>query len=887
MKLTFESHLEYQMDAVRSVTDLFSNQLHQNTSLHQDLSDPDFLHSMLAVGNQIMLTSEQILESMNVVQNRNGLPLSNQLDGMHFSVEMETGTGKTYVYLRTIYELNHLYHFKKFIITVPSIAIREGVLKNLEITHEHFQGLYNNVPLRFRVYDSDRVSSLRSFASNDHIEILVINIDSFTRDENVINKPNDKLNGRKPLEFIQAVRPIVIVDEPQNMETQKRISAIENLNYLFTLRYSATHRNLYNLVYSLSPVDAYDLGLVKQVEVDSVTEENAYNDAFVKVHKITTTRTKVKATISMDVNGKSKVERRRFSVEVGTDLYELSNGREIYSKNHVIENIDATNECITLSSGNTLFVGDSQGGLSEEIMKYQIQKTIEEHLKKEKRFSNKGIKVLTLFFIDQVSNYREYDHQGNPKYGKFAEWFEDIYTELISKSSFKELDIFSVSQVHGGYFSRDRKGHFKDTSGATIVDHDTYGLIMRDKEKLLEIGNPLRFIFSHSALREGWDNPNVFQICTLNKTQSDLKKRQEIGRGLRLAVDATGRRIYDQNINRLTIIANESYEDFAKTLQKEIEEDCGISFSGRVKKKKDRKPVEFRKDFETNEKFMELWAQINKKTTYQVDYDRNELIRTAANIIQELPVINAPKIRSVKTALVMKSSHGIDGQLRGFGSEEIKGYTWEIPEILGEIQSRTQLTRSTIYDILCECNRMEDILINPQLFIDLVSKTIQQTLHSMMIDGIKYQQVGDQEYEMTLFEDQELEVFINDYTFLVPDSSKSIYEEFIPLDSEVEHQFAHDCESSDQIKFYLKLPKWFKIETPIGSYNPDWALVHENSRTIYFVAETKNTGASSVDLSKLRLQEQLKIKCAEAHFKEFDSIHYKVVAKVEHLSSPE
>ena len=885
MNLSFESDLQYQLDAVKSVTDLFDALHSEKSLLDSNFDEQGTSHSMLVVGNNLPLTSRQLLDSLNAVRKRNGLTFSEELDGMHFSVEMETGTGKTYVYLRTIYELNKQYSLKKFIIVVPSVAIREGVLKNLEITHEHFQNLYDNVPVRFSVYDSGRVSSLRGFAANNTIEIMVINIDSFAKDENIINKSNDKLNGRKPLEFIQAVKPIVIVDEPQNMETQKRISAIKNLNYLCTLRYSATHRNQYNLVYSLNPVKAYDLGLVKQVEVDSIMEEDAFNDAFISVNDIKVTKTKIKANVTIRVNEQDGVKRRKFWVEPETNLYKLSNERAIYSEKYIIKGIDTANECITLENGDILFKGDTQGGFSEEILKFQIRKTVEEHLNKEKRYTKKGIKVLSLFFIDKVANYRQYDSSGNPCHGKFAEWFEEIYIELISKPAFKDLDKFPLSQIHHGYFSKDRKGKLKDTSGVTHADNDTYSLIMRDKERLLDINNSLRFIFSHSALREGWDNPNVFQICTLNNTQSDLKKRQEIGRGLRLAVDQTGRRIRDKNINRLTIVANESYDDFAKALQKEIEEDCGVSF--KVRRKRDRIPIKYRKGFEADKKFLELWERIKQKTTYQVNYDTQRLIDEAANTIKDLSQTKAPSLRSVKTAVTMNETEGVGGKLRGVEHETPKGYTWEIPDLLGIIQNNTGLTRSTIHAILCQSKRIGDALINPQRFIDRVTQSIKGTLYEMMIDGIEYHRIGDAEYEMRLFEDQELEIYLNDFTFRVPSLSKTIYEEFLPLDSSVENRFAQDCESSEQIKFYLKLPSWFKILTPIGSYNPDWALVLENESKIYFVAETKDTGTNEVKLCKLKPDEQLKIKCATAHFEEFNDLEYQVVNKVEQLMPPQ
>jgi len=888
MKLTFEPNLQFQQEAIKSITGLFEGQPLEDSILGFDLKEKQ-KSFIQGVSNNLVLSEEQILTNLQGIQEKNEIKTSDKLNGMHFSVEMETGTGKTYVYLRTIYELNKLYGFKKYVIVVPSVAIREGVLKNLEITHEHFQTLYDNIPVNFQVYDSTKVSTLRGVATTNNIEVLVINIDSFAKDENIINKPNDKLNGQKPVEFIQATNPIVIVDEPQNMETEKRITAIKNLNALCTLRYSATHKNQYNLTYSLNPVKAYDLGLVKQIEVDSIIEENAYNDAFVSVESITAAKTKVTAKVAINSNETGGVRKKTLTVKVGDDLYKLSNEREIYSDGYIIEEIDAVNQCISISNGNILYKGDSQGGLTDEVMKFQIRKTIEEHLKKEKRLNKLGIKVLSLFFVDKVANYRQYDSAGNSVKGKFAEWFEEIYQEYISKPTFKELDKFTVAETHNGYFSQDNKGKLKDTSGETKADDDTYSLIMKDKEKLLGLDSSLRFIFSHSALREGWDNPNVFQICTLNETKSDIKKRQEIGRGLRLAVDQTGKRTYDQNINRLTVIANESYDDFAKALQKEIEDDCGVEFTGRIKNKRERTAIKYRKGFEADPKFLEIWEKIKKKTTYRVDYKTEELIEKAAVAIKKIEQIKAPSIRATKIGITM-TDEGIGTNYVGEKVESYGGYSWKIPDVLGYIQSKTELTRSTIHEILSESGRIEDILINPQLFLDLSTQAIKRTLYDLMIDGIRYQKIGGSEpassagcYEMALFEDQELEAYLNDFSFKVTDTSKTIYEEFMPLDSGVESKFARDCETSDQIKFYFKLPDWFKIPTPIGNYNPDWALVFEDDNKIYFVAETKDTGTPQVDLTKLSGDEQMKIKCGKAHFNEFDDLKYKVVNKVGQL----
>lgn len=882
MKFKFEADLDYQKDAFNAVMGIFEGQPSEDSIREFGLQEESSLNLINGISNKLVLTQEQVLENLREIQKENEIPPSKELDGMNFSVEMETGTGKTYVYLRSIYELYEKYGFKKYVIVVPSVAIREGVLKNLQITHEHFQNLYDNIPVNFQVYDSSKVSILRGFATGNTIEILVINIDSFAKDENIINRTNDKLSGQKPLEFIQSTNPIVIVDEPQNMETEKRAAAIENLNPLCTLRFSATHRNRYNLIYSLNPVKAYDLGLVKQIEVDSIMEENAYNDAFVAVESITATKTKVLAKVSINVNDKAGVKKKKVSVKVGDDLYRLSNQREVYSNGYIIEEIDAANKCISLSNGNLLYQGKSQGGLGDEVMKFQIRKTIEEHLKKEKRLQPKGIKVLSLFFIDKVANYREYNETGEVIPGKFARWFEEIYQEYISKPAFKELNKFPVDKVHNGYFSTDKKGKLKDTSGVTKADDDTYSLIMKDKEKLLDLDTPLRFIFSHSALREGWDNPNVFQICTLNETKSDIKKRQEIGRGLRLAVDGDGNRIYDQNINRLTVIANEAYDDFAKALQKEIEEECGVQFKGRIKNRKDREAVKYRKGFEVDPKFLEIWEKIKHKTKYRVDYKTSELIKAAAKAVKELPQIKAPSIRSTKVSIGM-DERGIETRYSGDKVESFENYGWQIPDILGYIQSKTELTRSTVYEILNESGRIKDVLVNPQLFLDLSSNAINRSLFNLMIEGIKYEKIGGLKYEMQLFETQELEIYLNEFTFKVSDPSKTIYEDLMPLDSGTESQFAQDCESSPQIKFYFKLPFWFKVPTPIGTYNPDWAVVFEDDSMIYFVAETKDTGPGEVDLAKLKVDEQLKIKCGKAHFEQLDEVEYRVVSKVGQL----
>jgi type III restriction enzyme len=392
----------------------------------------------------------------------------------------------------------------------------------------------------------------------------------------------------------------------------------------------------------------------------------------------------------------------------------------------------------------------------------------------------------------------------------------------------------------------------KDTEGESQADYDTYKLIMQDKEKLLDPDTPLRFIFSHSALREGWDSPNVFQICTLNETRSEIKKRQEIGRGLRLSVNQNGERIFDRNINKLTVVANERYEDFAKALQKEIQEDCGVDFSGRVKNRGDRQKINFRKGFEADPKFLQIWEKIKFHTRYSVDYKTDELIATSAKAVKNMPETKKPAIKSTKKKVLI-TQEGVDGQLVSDSVNDDYGTGFEIPDMLAYIQAKTELTRHTILEILKKSERLTELLLNPQLFMDNAVNAIKSKLYGLMVDGIKYEKIGDTIYEMTLFEDNELEIYIDQFTFTVNSTDKTIYENYIPLDSSVENQFAKDCESSENIEFFFKLPFWFRINTPIGTYNPDWAIVFKGEKKIYFVAETKGEG------QELRLSEQMKI----------------------------
>ena len=534
----------------------------------------------LGQGNALYIDQETLTANMHAVQKRNSLPLTDIAGNMQFCIEMETGTGKTYVYTKTIFELHRKYGFTKFVIVVPSVAIREGVYKSFQVTQEHFGLQYDNVPCRYFIYSSAKLSDVRQFATSSNIEVMIINIDAFKKAENIINQAQDRLNGETAMGFIQNTHPIVIIDEPQSVDnTPKAKEAIATLNPLCVLRYSATHREKINLLYRLTPVDAYQMGLVKQIAVSSNQVAGGFNQAYVRLLSVSNEKG-FKAKVELDVKGKTGVvTRKTATIKPGDDLFLLSGQRDLY-EGYTVAGIDCTPGYEHIEFGNTqeVAMGKSIGDVDENIIKKaQIRRTIETHLDKELRYLDKGIKVLSLFFIDKVDKYRHED--GTP--GIYATMFEECYQELMAKPKYAALQArfpSDVSKVHNGYFSQDKKGRLKDTKGDTQADDDTYNTIMRDKEWLLSFDCPLRFIFSHSALREGWDNPNVFQVCTLIDQKSVFTCRQKVGRGLRLCVNQDGERIEDKNINVLHVMANESFAEFASTLQKEIEDETGVKF---------------------------------------------------------------------------------------------------------------------------------------------------------------------------------------------------------------------------------------------------------------------------------------------------------------------
>ncbi|MFZ2727175.1 MAG: DEAD/DEAH box helicase family protein [Methylococcaceae bacterium] len=898
MKLEFDGHQDYQLEAIQTVIAVFEGQ-----PLAKSLFEVSFKSEVASlafsdngIANNLVLTPESILANIQTIQTKNALPISNKLEKsgdipLNFSIEMETGTGKTYVYLRTIYELNKHYGFLKFVIVVPSVAIREGVIKNLQITQDHFQQLYNNIPVNFVMYDSKNHSALRNFATSNAIQVLVINIDSFAKDSNIINTIRE--TGIKPIDYIQHSRPIVIIDEPQNMETDIRKVAIANLKPLCTLRYSATHKHLYNLLYSLNPVQAYDKGLVKQIEIDGITSENNNSAVFIAFKKLMLGKRKLQAKVSIYVNDNNGVNAKELTLDIGNDLFQKSNGRDAYKEGFILNSINAQQNTIEFSGGLILQEGQTQGGLNDAILKFQIERTVENHFEKVAKLKPLGIKVLSLFFIDRVANYKDYTLDSDAQQGKFALWFEAAFIKTAQKKDYQGLIPFSVNEVHNGYFSCEKKTvgktkteHWIDSKEKnTKADEDTYSLIMKEKERLLSLDEPLQFIFSHSALREGWDNPNVFQICTLNETKSELKKRQEIGRGLRLPVNANGIRIKDKTVNVLTVIANESYEDFSRALQNEIESETSVDFSGRIKNKRNKDTVKLSKELtlENYPLLFELWEKIKHKTRYSVNYSTEDLITATAKNLQDFnsfPLTKRPSLESRKFSLQF-SNEGIEGTLKNTARKQVEDIYYPIPDVYAYIQNRVNVSRNTVYEVLKQSKRYDELAINPQLFLDKVVLAIRNTLNELLVDGIEYQKINNSFYEMSLLRDAEIETYLDNLLKVSDDKQDKTLFNYYPVDSDIERKFARACEAEENIKFFFKLPHGFKIPTPIGHYVPDWAIILDNDKRLYFVSETKG----SLDTQDRRVSENMKIAYAEKHFEVFkqDAVSYKLAVTVKDL----
>lgn len=971
MKLHFEDNLDFQHKAVAAVVDLFKGQ-EISKSEFSVLARPDsgpqlslgMVETDLGIGNRLNLLDDELHQNLRDVQLRNGLRPSTDLSSGDFTVEMETGTGKTYVYLRTIFELNRDYGFTKFMIVVPSVAIKEGTYKTLEITREHFEALYPKAKgYEYFLYDSAKPGPVRNFATSSNIQIMITTVGAINKKTvNNLYKENENTGGEKPIDLVKATNPIIIVDEPQSVDgglQGKGKEALAAMSPLCTLRYSATHTDKHHMVYRLDAVDAYERGLVKQIEIASAEVEGALNKPYVKLLSTHNRKGSITAKVELDIQRGKNISRSVLTVEDGDDIEQLTN-RSIY-ENMLIGTINCGkgNESIELKGpglDKLLQPGEEHGGVDQDALKrLMIRRTIKEHLDKELFFAANGkqVKVLSLFFIDSVENYRQYDEEGNKVKGKYALMFEEEYQRLAKspdyQSLFNEIDLEAeASDVHEGYFSIDKKGRAVDTAENTVANRDNaeraYNLIMKDKEKLLSFDTKLKFIFSHSALKEGWDNPNVFQICNFSNTNTERWRRQTIGRGLRLCVDQEGIRVKDRDTNTLTVIATESYEQFAEALQRDIESDLQITFgiveghqfanisvkseSGEeepfgvdesesilaflkeqgyvdskgkirdslrtslredtfqlpteysdqrdeivailkklagkldIKNADERKIIQTREAVLQSEEFKALWERVKYKTSYRVEFDNEKLIQQAAEAFEKAPPVTKTRLYFRKADIeIGRGGVSTDNETVS-ARTTIQENDIELPDVITELQDKTQLTRASVVQILIKSRRLEDFKRNPQEFIDLAVEAINRTKRFALVDGIKYTRIGDEHYyAQELFEQEELKGYLENTL----EAQKSVYTHVVYDSQGVERDFAQALEDNESVKVYAKLPSWFKIPTPLGTYNPDWAVLVEDdgAEKLYFIVETKG----SVWLDDLRHQEGGKIKCAKEHFK--------------------
>ena len=997
MKLKFVDQ-PYQTDAVNAICDIFDGCEVKDSLFTVEVTSFDEKHSnfdkltlalkegsdeyYIGHSNKMTIDDFTMLENVQNIQERNDIQMSKSLQKRNFTIEMETGTGKTYVYTKTILEMNKRYGFTKFIIVVPSIAIKEGVYSSLNATKEHFMEKYDNVVYNYFVYDSNHLERIREFATSTNIEIMIINIDAFRKSftdpsketkANLIHRASDRLNGNKPIDLIAGTNPIVIIDEPQSVDgTKKSKEAIASLNPLCTLRYSATHKELYNLMYRLTPVDAYQENLVKHIEVASITSNEAGTKPYVKLMSVSD-KNVYSCRLEIYVNKTGIINKKIVTAKTRDDLWELSNEIDYYKETgFIIDNISCNpgDEYVDFSNGERLYIGETFGNVDDSTMKKaQIRQTIEMHLNKETAYVKQGIKVLSLFFIDEVSKYRDYSREDEK--GDYQRWFEEEYSKLINLPKYRVLrekygNYISTdpSLVHDGYFAQDGKGRVKNSNGTTNDDETTYQLIMKDKERLLSFEEPIRFIFSHSALKEGWDNPNVFQVCTLVETKDTMTKRQKIGRGLRICVNQDGERVLDTRYNTLSVIANESYKEFASTLQRELESDnfkfgiiepvsfTGIavkqhdgslveltqkeseeifdylveneymtskgkitnkyhqdkyedkfvlpgqyeSFTPKVMKRIDnlsreieikdastKVPVRLNKEVQLSPEFIALWDKIKQKTVYTINMDMNKYKNEAIEQIKNMPRIRPDKIDAQITNVDITKKGVIDKghQIKDLGAV----YEYEsmnYPDFIRRLQDSTDLMRKTIIEIIVKSGRLEEFYINPEEWIKQVSKILLSVKKENLTDGIKYEKVDDYYEQDFIFNDEELYGYKN-RNVLDVESDKNIYDHVI-YDSEIERKFAVDAENDDNVLLYAKLPSRFKIDTPIGNYNPDWVVVlsTDDGEKVYFVAETKGTDI----IDDLKGADKKKILCGRKHFEVIDTgIKYEVVKELKTLKN--
>lgn len=991
MKLQFK-HQKFQADAAKAVVDVFAGQPYITPSylmdrgqgyIQQSLTDEeDFTgwsnHRIVQELNDIV-----ILDNINKIQRANQIKPSTKLEGkFNLTIEMETGVGKTYTYIKTMYELNHAYGWSKFIVVVPSIAIREGVYKTFQITQEHFAEEYGK-KIRFFIYNSAQLTEIDRFASDNSINVMIINSQAFNargKDARRIYMELDEFRSRRPIDIIAKTNPIVIIDEPQSVEGKQTKENLKQFNPLMTLRYSATHKldSIYNMIYRLDALDAYNKRLVKKIAVKGITESGSTaTEGYIYLDSINLSKSAPTATIQFDMKGSNGIRKVTRTVSDGYNLYDISGQLEEYKNGFVVSKIDGRDDSIEFINGIKLYAGDVIGKISEEqLRRIQIRETIVSHIQRERELFYKGIKVLSLFFIDEVAKYKIYNEAGQPINGSYAEIFEEEYNDIINQLQIrtgendylKYLSEIPAEMTHAGYFSIDKKGKMIDSKvgrkETTTDDVDAYDLIMKNKELLLDRNpkkSPVRFIFSHSALREGWDNPNVFQICTLKQSSSDVRKRQEVGRGLRLCVNQYGERMDANvlgtdvhNVNILTVIASESYESFAKGLQNEIAEavsdrpqivtaelfigkvvkDCngneqiidddtgraiyyGLIVNGYVDKKgiltdkyyKDKSNNEINIAEEADDitapiieiidsiydsrsiqlenarsnnveleldesklampEFKALWERINSKTVYVVDFDTDELVNNAINSLNKNLRVSAIyfKVELGTMEKIDSKSELIEGksfikEKSGEVSNVIEVNSNVKYDLVGKLVDETGLTRKAVIQILqgIHPNTFNQFKINPEEFIIKAASLINDEKATAIIQHITYD-VMDDKYGTDIFTDSTIKGRLGVNTMK---TNKHLYDHVL-YDSSNEQTFASELDISENVAVYVKLPNGFYISTPVGHYNPDWAIAfYEGTvKHIYFVAETKGSMSSM----QLRMIEESKIHCAKEHFK--------------------
>lgn len=991
MKFKFDDKQPFQLDAIAAVVDLFDGQPKDAEELVTRLRgsvqvaasnnaelpgiaefaarEAELAAEVGAVGNNLIVERDTVLENLRAVQNRNGLELSERLadEELGFDIEMETGTGKTYVYLRTIFELAQKYNFTKFVILVPSVAIREGVNTSIELMHDHFRDLYPALPFDTSVYSGKSAEEVQSFATATNVQILVMTIDSIRGDANsrIIHQTRDKLQGLRPIDYLKATRPVVIMDEPQNMESKLSQTAIDELSPTCTLRYSATHRKTRNVVYRLDPVDAHDKGLVKQIVVAEARQQGAGATPYIKLvdvqrdpwtAKLELLCRKADGSFAPTVKKVKQGQDLAGSTVASNPIYEGWRIMEIG-----FESPDGSGlPFVELTKHPILNQGEEIGGNSQAIYREMIRETIREHFRKEMQMRPRGVKVLTLFFIDKVANFLGDGVNNEDANGQYVQWFDELLREERERyPAWGELLPDDPQEYRKAYFAQMKSGKgkaakltFVDSKGegTTAKDDDAYDLIMKDKARLLSEDTLTRFIFSHSALREGWDNPNVFQICTLREMGGETERRQTIGRGLRLPVNKHGERISEPGVAQLTVIANESYAEFAKSLQDEYkkagvqlgfvrkgefaqipvvdgetETPLGFEASAKiyealksggfldkdgrvtdqftpnvlgfdlglpvdfawatdfvielvdkckldklVKRKKDRAKRQLNKELYWTEEFEDFWYAISRKTTYRVKVSREDLIRRSVDKLRDLdenPRIEPLRIQVTKAGLKIQRG-GAKAEERGVRTADLRG-SYDLPDIITELQNATKLTRRTIIDILTESGRLDEFIGNPNDFIAMARRVISAELAKIIVDGVEYEKIAGSVYELReLREDSkdEADRFL-DQLYKVQHQEKTDFD-YVLFDSAVEEAFAEKLDTREDIKMFMKLPAKFKIDTPVGPYNPDWAIVkHEDGEDrIYMVRETKSTSNAEM----LRPAERQKIKAAREHFKALD-----------------